>query len=44
MPERAIEGLGDVWYLSRDGFKPYACGSLTHPPAQAFSSCVPSTA
>ena len=34
--QRAIEGLGDVWYLSRDGFKPYACGSLTHPPAQAL--------
>jgi 2-methylcitrate dehydratase PrpD len=36
MPERAVEGLGDVWYLPRDGFKPYACGSLTHPPAQAL--------
>ena len=36
VPERAIEGLGDVWYLPRDGFKPYACGSLTHPPAQAL--------
>ena len=35
MSERAIDGLGDVWYLPRDGFKPYACGSLTHPPAQA---------
>ena len=36
LPERAVEGLGDVWYLPRDGFKPYACGSLTHPPAQAL--------
>jgi 2-methylcitrate dehydratase PrpD len=35
-PERAIEGLGEHWYLPRDGFKPYACGSLTHPPAQAL--------
>ncbi len=35
MSARAIDGLGDVWYLPRDGFKPYACGSLTHPPAQA---------
>jgi 2-methylcitrate dehydratase PrpD len=35
VPERAVEGLGDVWYLPRDGFKPYACGSLTHPSAQA---------
>jgi 2-methylcitrate dehydratase PrpD len=33
---RAIEGLGEAWYLPRDGFKPYACGSLTHPPAQAL--------
>jgi 2-methylcitrate dehydratase PrpD len=36
MPERAVEGLGTRWYLPRDGFKPYACGSLTHPPAQAL--------
>jgi 2-methylcitrate dehydratase PrpD len=36
MPERAVEGLGETWYLPRDGFKPYACGSLTHPPAQAL--------
>jgi 2-methylcitrate dehydratase PrpD len=33
---RAIEGLGSTWYLPRDGFKPYACGSLTHPAAQAL--------
>ena len=36
VPERAIESLGETWYLRRDGFKPYACGSLTHPPAQAL--------
>jgi 2-methylcitrate dehydratase PrpD len=35
-PERAVEDLGKRWYLPRDGFKPYACGSLTHPPAQAL--------
>jgi 2-methylcitrate dehydratase PrpD len=34
--ERAVEALGTQWYLPRDGFKPYACGSLTHPPAQAL--------
>jgi 2-methylcitrate dehydratase PrpD len=34
--ERAVDGLGEAWYLPRDGFKPYACGSLTHPPAQAL--------
>jgi 2-methylcitrate dehydratase PrpD len=36
VPSRALEGLGSTWYLPRDGFKPYACGSLTHPPAQAL--------
>lgn len=36
VPERAIEGMGERWYLPGDGFKPYACGSLTHPPAQAL--------
>ncbi|HET7664958.1 MAG TPA: MmgE/PrpD family protein, partial [Mycobacterium sp.] len=36
IPERALDGLDDIWYLPRDGFKPYACGSLTHPPAQAL--------
>jgi 2-methylcitrate dehydratase PrpD len=35
-PQRAVEGLGETWYLPRDGFKPYACGSLTHPPVQAL--------
>ncbi|MBS1695782.1 MAG: MmgE/PrpD family protein [Actinobacteria bacterium] len=35
VPRRAVEHLGRTWYLPRDGFKPYACGSLTHPPAQA---------
>ena len=36
VPSRAVDGLGDTWYVPRDGFKPYACGSLTHPPAQAL--------
>jgi 2-methylcitrate dehydratase PrpD len=35
-PERALAGIGELWYLPRSGFKPYACGSLTHPPAQAL--------
>ncbi|MGY4654581.1 MmgE/PrpD family protein [Mycobacterium sp. URHB0021] len=35
-PERALEGIGELWCLPRNGFKPYACGSLTHPPAQAL--------
>jgi 2-methylcitrate dehydratase PrpD len=24
-------GLGETWYLSRIAFKPYACGTMTHP-------------
>jgi 2-methylcitrate dehydratase PrpD len=36
VPGRAVENLGGTWFLPRDGFKPYACGSLTHPPAQAL--------
>jgi 2-methylcitrate dehydratase PrpD len=36
VPSRAVDGLGVTWYLPRDGFKPYACGSLTHPPVQAL--------
>lgn len=35
-PHRAIEGLGEVWMLPGNGFKPYACGSLTHPATQAL--------
>lgn len=35
-PERAVEGLGERWTLSDNGFKPFACGSLTHPAAQAL--------
>jgi 2-methylcitrate dehydratase PrpD len=29
--ERATSGLGAEWTVLDDGFKPYACGSLTHP-------------
>ncbi len=36
VPTKAVDGIGETWYLPRDGFKPYACGSLTHPPAQAL--------
>ena len=28
---RAVDGLGELWTLPDDGFKAYACGSLTHP-------------
>jgi 2-methylcitrate dehydratase PrpD len=28
--------LGDDWMLTRNGFKPYACGSLTHPTIEAI--------
>jgi 2-methylcitrate dehydratase PrpD len=30
-PELVTKGLGERWMLPDDGFKPYACGSLTHP-------------
>jgi 2-methylcitrate dehydratase PrpD len=30
-PQRAVDGLGERWLLLEDGFKAYACGSLTHP-------------
>jgi 2-methylcitrate dehydratase PrpD len=35
VPERAVEGLGLRWLLLEDGFKAYACGSLTHPAIDA---------
>jgi len=34
-PKLATDGLGDSWTLLQDGFKPYACGSLTHPTIEA---------
>ncbi|MGH2699371.1 MAG: MmgE/PrpD family protein [Actinomycetota bacterium] len=34
-PSLAAEGLGQDWTLLDDGFKPYACGSLTHPTIEA---------
>ena len=30
-PQWAVRGLGTEWTVLDDGFKPYACGSLTHP-------------
>jgi 2-methylcitrate dehydratase PrpD len=29
--DRVAHGLGEEWTVLDDGFKPYACGSLTHP-------------
>ena len=34
-PKLATDGLGRSWTLLQDGFKPYACGSLTHPTIEA---------
>jgi len=34
-PRLATSGLGESWTLLDDGFKPYACGSLTHPTIEA---------
>ncbi|MGH3342059.1 MAG: MmgE/PrpD family protein, partial [Carbonactinosporaceae bacterium] len=33
--ELATSGLGTHWTLADNGFKPYACGSLTHPTIEA---------
>lgn len=37
-PTRAVDGLGEVWTLLDNGFKAYACGSLTHPCIDAVIS------
>ncbi|MGH8869920.1 MAG: MmgE/PrpD family protein [Actinomycetes bacterium] len=34
-PELAATGLGETWTLRDNGFKPYPCGSLTHPTIEA---------
>ena len=34
-PDLVTKGLGERWMLPDDGFKPYACGSLTHPTIEA---------
>ena len=34
-PELVTAGLGQDWTLPDNGFKPYACGSLTHPTIEA---------
>jgi 2-methylcitrate dehydratase PrpD len=34
-PARALDGLGETWTVLDDGFKAYACGSLTHPSIDA---------
>jgi 2-methylcitrate dehydratase PrpD len=35
-PELITRRLGEDWTLRDDGFKPYACGSLTHPTIEAI--------
>jgi 2-methylcitrate dehydratase PrpD len=35
-PEYVVKDLGIEWHLLDDGFKPYACGSLTHPTIEAI--------
>lgn len=34
--DRAVDELGSRWHILDNGFKPYACGSLTHPSAQGL--------
>jgi 2-methylcitrate dehydratase PrpD len=35
-PARATANLGQAWELRNDGFKPYACGVVTHPTIDAM--------
>jgi 2-methylcitrate dehydratase PrpD len=35
-PTLATAGLGETWVLPDNGFKPFACGSLTHPTIEAL--------
>jgi 2-methylcitrate dehydratase PrpD len=35
-PGLVTKRLGDEWMLPSNGFKPYACGSLTHPTIEAI--------
>lgn len=37
-PGLVTDGLGHEWTLLDNGFKPYACGSLTHPTIEAVIS------
>jgi 2-methylcitrate dehydratase PrpD len=37
-PDLVTTGLGDRWTLPDNGFKPYACGSLTHPTIEGILS------
>lgn len=37
-PSRATDGLGQCWELHRNGFKPYACGVVTHPVIDGVSA------
>lgn len=34
-PGRALDGIGESWTVLDNGFKAYACGSLTHPSIDA---------
>ena len=37
-PELVTKDLGEMWTLPDNGFKPYACGSLTHPTIEGVIS------
>jgi 2-methylcitrate dehydratase PrpD len=34
--ERITEGLGERWVIAENGYKPYACGIVLHPPIDAM--------
>ncbi|MSQ23506.1 MAG: MmgE/PrpD family protein [Chloroflexi bacterium] len=42
--DRALAGLGTTWELLNDGFKPYACGVVTHPTIDAVAALARSAA
>jgi len=35
-PERVTEALGERWEILNNGYKPYACGVVLHPPIDAM--------
>jgi len=35
-PERMTSGLGSAWEITKNGFKPYACGVVLHPAIDAL--------
>ncbi len=43
-PEAVLEGLGQRWEITRNGYKPYACGVVLHPLIDAMIAVARQTA